>query len=108
MAGGHAGGCRHSFPHFLNNAGYRGAQIGKWHLGERDPGLFDAWKSFNSQIHHWLGEPCKSPYRPAIQTERAVEFIDNNTDRPFSCISPITCHLSRATPRKGPMKLTRA
>ena len=72
-----------NFPHFLNNAGYRTAHIGKWHLGERNPGFFDVWKSFNSQIHHWLGEPFKSPYRPTIQTDRAIEFIDDNAHRPF-------------------------
>lgn len=72
-----------NFPHFLNNAGYRTAHIGKWHLGERNPGFFDVWKSFNSQIHHWLGEPFKSPYRPTIQTDHAIEFIDENAGRPF-------------------------
>ncbi len=72
-----------NFPHFLNNAGYRTAHIGKWHLGERNPGFFDVWKSFNSQIHHWLGEPHKSRYRPTVQTDSAVEFIEENADRPF-------------------------
>ncbi|MDE0109354.1 MAG: sulfatase-like hydrolase/transferase [Bryobacterales bacterium] len=72
-----------NFPHFLNNAGYRTAHIGKWHLGEGNPGFFDVWKSFNSQIHHWLGEPHKSRYRPTIQTDDAVEFIEENADRPF-------------------------
>ena len=70
-------------PHFLNNAGYRTGHFGKWHLGERNPGVFDAWKSFNLQIHHWLGEPFKSPYRPTVQADIAVGFIEENADRPF-------------------------
>ena len=72
-----------NFPHFLNNAGYGTAHIGKWHLGEGNPGFFDVWKSFNSLIHHWLGEPYNSPYRPTIQTDIAVEFIEENAGRPF-------------------------
>lgn len=72
-----------NFPHFLNNAGYRTAQIGKWHLGEGNPGFFDVWKGFNSQLLHWLGEPHKSPYRPTVQTGLGVEFIEENAHRPF-------------------------
>ena len=72
-----------NFPHFLNVAGYRSAHIGKWHLGPANPGFFDIWKSFNSQILHWVGQPHKSPYRHEVHTDLGIEFIEQNADRPF-------------------------
>ncbi len=72
-----------NFPHFLNAAGYRTAHIGKWHLGEGNPGFFDVWKSFNSQLRHWVGEAHKSPYRPHVHTDLGIEFIEQNAERPF-------------------------
>ena len=72
-----------NFPHFLNAAGYRTAHIGKWHLGEGNPGFFDVWKSFNSQLRHWIGTPHKSLYRPHVHTDSGIRFIEQNADRPF-------------------------
>ena len=72
-----------NFPYFLHNAGYQTAHIGKWHLGPSNPGFFDTWRTFNSQMFHWVGEPHQSPYRPDIQTDRGIEFIEQNADRPF-------------------------
>jgi choline-sulfatase len=72
-----------NFPYFLHNAGYRTAHIGKWHLGPGNPGFFDTWRSFNSQMFHWVGEPHHSDYRPDIQTDFGIEFIEANASRPF-------------------------
>ena len=72
-----------NFPYFLHNAGYRTAHIGKWHLGPGNPGFFDMWRSFNSQMFHWVGEPHRSEYRPDVQTELGIEFIEQNANRPF-------------------------
>ena len=72
-----------NFPHFLNAAGYRTAQIGKWHLGEGNPGFFDVWKSFNSQLRHWVGKSQESAYRPHVHTDLGIEFIQQNAHRPF-------------------------
>jgi arylsulfatase A-like enzyme len=72
-----------NFPYYLHNAGYRTGHIGKWHLGPGNPGFFDMWRSFNSQLHHWVGEPHQSAYRPDVQTNLGVEFIEQNAGRPF-------------------------
>jgi arylsulfatase A-like enzyme len=72
-----------NFPYFLHNAGYRTAHIGKWHLGPGNPGFFDVWRSFNSQLHHWIGEPHRSDYRPDVQTDLAIEFLEQNAARRF-------------------------
>jgi arylsulfatase A-like enzyme len=72
-----------NFPYFLQNGGYRTAHIGKWHLGPGNPGFFDTWRTFNSQMFHWVGEPHRSGYRPDIQTDLGIEFIQENANRPF-------------------------
>ncbi len=72
-----------NFPYVLHNAGYQTAHIGKWHLGPSNPGFFDTWRTFNSQMFHWVGKPHESPYRPDIQTDRGIEFIEQNAQRPF-------------------------
>src|SRR5437867_5039160 len=59
-----------NFPHLLHSAGYETAQIGKWHLGPRNPGFFDTWKGFNSLLPHWIGKPHESPYRPDVHTDQ--------------------------------------
>lgn len=72
-----------NFPYLLHNAGYETAQIGKWHLGARNPGFFDTWKGFNSVLPHWVGKPHDSVYRPDVQTEQGIDFIERNAGRPF-------------------------
>jgi arylsulfatase A-like enzyme len=72
-----------NFPLLLHNAGYQTAQIGKWHLGPKNPGLFDTWKGFNSALSHWIGTPHESLYRPDVQTDEGIEFVEANARRPF-------------------------
>jgi len=72
-----------NFAYFLNNAGYATAHIGKWHLGNLEPGFFDYWKSFNSLLRHWIGEPHQSRYRPDVHTEQGMRFIERNSDDPW-------------------------
>ncbi|MCB9383251.1 MAG: sulfatase-like hydrolase/transferase [Bryobacterales bacterium] len=72
-----------NWPYFLNNSGYATGHIGKWHLGALNPGLFDYWKSFNSLLRHWIGEPHKSRYRPDVHTDQGIGFIEDHQDEPW-------------------------
>ena len=72
-----------NWAHLLNNAGYATAHIGKWHLGSLNPGFFDYWKSFNSLLRHWIGEPHNSRYRPDVHTGQGVRFIEDHQDEPW-------------------------
>lgn len=72
-----------NFPGYLTNSGFATAHIGKWHLGTGNPGFFDLFKSYNSLMPHWIGEPGKSVYREDVQTSEGIRFILQNADRPF-------------------------
>jgi choline-sulfatase len=72
-----------NFPKYLTNSGFAMAHIGKWHLGTGNPGFFDLFKSYNSLMPHWVGEPNNSAYREDIQTNEGIRFIQQNADRPF-------------------------
>ncbi len=74
---------RPNYPELFRDAGYYTSYIGKWHLGEGDPELFDEWGGYNSLKPHWMGEKYKSPYRSEVETEQALEFLDGNHDEPF-------------------------
>ena len=72
-----------NFPYLLDNAGYATAHIGKWHLGPPNPGFFDYWKSFNSLLRHWIGEPHQSRYRPDVHTDQGIRFMERHAQEPF-------------------------
>jgi arylsulfatase A-like enzyme len=72
-----------NFPKYITNSGFATAHIGKWHLGTGNPGFFDVFKSYNSLMPHWTGEPNQSAYREDLQTNEGIRFIQENADRPF-------------------------
>jgi arylsulfatase A-like enzyme len=72
-----------NFVYQLNNAGYATGCIGKWHLGPANPGFFDTFKAFNSLLRHWVGEPHRSAYRPDVETDEGIRFIEANASRPW-------------------------
>ncbi|MBI3681036.1 MAG: sulfatase-like hydrolase/transferase [Acidobacteria bacterium] len=72
-----------NFIYYLSNAGYATGHIGKWHLGPGNPGFFDYFKSFNSTLRHWIGEPHQSRYRPDVHTDLGISFIQRHAGEPF-------------------------
>jgi len=92
-----------SLPRWLNDAGYRTALFGKWHLGSADDFTPNA-HGFDEFIghHQWTvsyynhkteqGDPGlyendriieRDGYLTDLLTDEAVDFIDRNQDRPF-------------------------
>ncbi len=86
----------------LKSAGYRTGYVGKWHLdgvprdrftppGPRRLGFDDYWAAFNCS-HNYFGasyfrdDPVPIPitgYEPVIQTDLAIEFLQQKDERPF-------------------------
>lgn len=66
----------------LRAAGYFTAHFGKWHLGEGHPPFFDVWEeSFNSRRGHWIGGRLDGTYRPTLQTDASIAFLEARAAR---------------------------
>jgi choline-sulfatase len=72
-----------NWPALLRQAGYYSGFIGKWHLGEADPGLFDEYAGYNSLKPHWVGKRYQSEYRSDLEARQAIEFLDKHGSKPF-------------------------
>ena len=97
-------------PQVLRSAGYATGMIGKWHLGHRESRWWPTHRGFDE----YLGILYSNDMRPVqlidgdavveypvVQatltkryTQRAVEFIERNRDRPF------LLYLAHAMPHK--------
>ncbi len=81
-----------TFPQALQELGYETAFVGKWHMGNDPtprPG-FDTWVSFAGQGRTMNPEVYEGGrlhevegYVTDILTDRSVEFIERDRDRPF-------------------------
>jgi arylsulfatase A-like enzyme len=99
-----------NLPTLLRQAGYHTGYIGKWHLGEVNPGFFDYWNGYSSYDAlnpkyplqpHWMGKPYESAYRSDVDTDDAVRFLEENRSRPFALfVSYYPPHNPYNPPRK--------
>ncbi|MFO0944437.1 MAG: sulfatase [Planctomycetota bacterium] len=83
-------GSQQTFPKLLQQAGYKTAMIGKWHLVS-DPTGFDHWEILIGQ-GPYFNPPMKTPagivkhagYTTDIITELALDYLKNrDQDKPF-------------------------
>ena len=72
-----------NWPTLMRTAGYHCGYIGKWHLGDADPGLFDHWSGYNSLKPHWTGKRDESDYRTDLETDEAIRFLGARREKPF-------------------------
>jgi len=72
-----------NWPTILREAGYYTGYIGKLHLAESDPGIFDYYDGYNSQKSKWMGVRDKSEYRSDAETRQAMEFLEKHGTKPF-------------------------
>lgn len=75
----------------LRTAGYTTAYFGKWHLGEKNPGCFDAWSAHNSLGGHWVdGRQAMQggTYLADRETDEGIAFLQAHKDsgKPFAMV----------------------
>jgi choline-sulfatase len=73
----------------MQASGYTTAYFGKWHLGEKDPGMFDVWEGFNSLGGHWVDNKQDGVYKPDRQTDQMIAFLKEQvgSDKPFLAVN---------------------
>jgi arylsulfatase A-like enzyme len=102
----------------LRAAGYKTAYIGKWHMGAQRgqrPG-FDYSASFIGQGRYWNcpfeinGEPKPTTgWVDDVSTDFAIEFIQQNRDKPFSIVVGFkSCHGPFDPPERAKDRFTDA
>ena len=96
---------RWTFPSSLQQAGYRTAMIGKWHLGHGpgcDPSGFDFWRILPGQGHYHNPVMLQANgvvverggYVTDLITDDTIGFIDRHLDTPATADRPfaVFCH----------------
>jgi arylsulfatase A-like enzyme len=96
----------------LKEAGYATGMFGKWHLGQTgdyhpskrgfDEAIVSMGKHFNFTTSPKIEYPAGA-YLADFLTDRAVQFIDKNKDRPFFLYLP---HFAVHTPLEAKKELT--
>ena len=73
----------------LKEADYTTAYFGKWHLGDDVPPMFDVWKGFNSLGGHWIDGRKDGVYKPDLQTNQLINFLEGQAcaDKPFIAVN---------------------
>ena len=73
----------------LKEADYTTAYFGKWHLGDDVPSMFDVWEGFNSLGGHWVDGRKDGVYKPDLQTNQLIKFLEGqaNADKPFIAVN---------------------
>ncbi|MBN1805820.1 MAG: sulfatase [Sedimentisphaerales bacterium] len=85
-----------TIPEALKQQGYTTGHIGKWHLGGKD--YFPEHQGFDTAIQ---GGKNQNDKRVTSFTESAIEFIRNNSDKPFFLyLSHHTVHIPLEAPQE--------
>jgi uncharacterized sulfatase len=85
-----------TIPEALSKNGYVTGHIGKWHLGGRDYG--PQHQGFDRVVQ---GGRNQNDKRVTSYTDRAIEFIRNNSDKPFFLhLSHNTVHIPLEAPQQ--------